>query len=99
MGKIGLKIESSTYEKLKFLKTRFDFVYEYNLSWDEFFQAIVRDSIFILAQDILNSKNGELKLDEIFDLLVGKDQELRKYVKSHKNINNIYGNGKQKEVE
>ncbi|MGP6206470.1 hypothetical protein ACNF42_00320 [Cuniculiplasma sp. SKW3] len=99
MGKIGLKIESSTYEKLKFLKTRFDFVYEYNLSWDEFFQAIVRDSIFILAQDILNSKNGELKLDEIFDLLVGKDQELREYVKSHMNINKIHRNGKQKEVE
>ena len=50
MSKIGLKIEPETYERLKWLKTRFDFVYETNMTWDELFQAIVKDSLLILAQ-------------------------------------------------
>ncbi|MCL4345716.1 MAG: hypothetical protein M1375_04205 [Candidatus Thermoplasmatota archaeon] len=83
MTKVGLKIESGTYEKLKWLKTRFDFAYEYSLSWDEFFQAIVKDGILILAQDLMNSRNGNLKVEEILNLLTGNNEELRNDLKHH----------------
>ena len=51
MSKIGLKIEPETYERLKWLKTRFDFVYETNMTWDELFQAIVKVNVYILSRN------------------------------------------------
>lgn len=83
MGKIGLKIEPQTYEKLKWLKTRFDFVYESNMTWDEFFQAIVRDSLLILAQDLKNTRKGKITMDEILDILSGADKNMNEEVKRH----------------
>ena len=83
MSKIGLKIEPETYERLKWLKTRFDFVYEANMTWDEFFQAIVKDSLLILAHDIKNLKNGKITVDEILSILSGSDQSINDELKSH----------------
>ena len=83
MSKIGLKIEPETYERLKWLKTRFDFVYEANMTWDEFFQAIVKDSLLILAHDLKNLKNGKITVDEILSILSGSDQSINDELKSH----------------
>ncbi|MCL5881435.1 MAG: hypothetical protein M1592_02490 [Candidatus Thermoplasmatota archaeon] len=83
MSKIGLKIEPETYERLKWLKTRFDFVYETNMTWDELFQAIVKDSLLILAQDLKNLRNGEITVNEILSLLSGSDQSINEELKSH----------------
>lgn len=83
MSKIGLKIEPETYERLKWLKTRFDFVYEANMTWDEFFQAIVKDSLLILAHDLKNLKNGKITVNEILSILSGSDQSINDELKSH----------------
>jgi len=83
MTKIGLKIDLPTYERLKWLKTRFDFVYETNMTWDEFFQAIVKDSLLILAQDLRNSRNGKITMNEILNILSGSDHNLNEELKSH----------------
>ena len=82
MSKIGLKIEPETYEKLKWLKTRFDFVYETNMTWDELFQAIVKDSLLILAHDLKNLKNGKITVNEILSILSGSDQSLNEELKN-----------------
>ena len=83
MSKIGLKIEPETYEKLKWLKTRFDFVYETNMTWDELFQAIVKDSLLILAQDLNNMRNGKITVNEILGILSGSDQKMNEELKNH----------------
>jgi hypothetical protein len=83
MSKIGLKIEPETYEKLKWLKTRFDFVYETNMTWDELFQAIVKDSLLILAQDLKNLRNGKITVNEILGILSGSDQKMNEELKNH----------------
>ena len=82
MSKIGLKIEPETYEKLKWLKTRFDFVYETNMTWDELFQAIVKDSLLILAYDLKNLRNGKITVNEILSILSGSDQSLNEELKN-----------------
>jgi hypothetical protein len=82
MSKIGLKIEPETYEKLKWLKTRFDFVYETNMTWDELFQAIVKDSLLILAHDLKNLRNGKITVNEILSILSGSDQSLNEELKN-----------------
>ena len=82
MSKIGLKIEPETYEKLKWLKTRFDFVYETNMTWDELFQAIVKDSLLILAHDLKNLRNGKITVNEILSILSGSDQSINEELKS-----------------
>ncbi|EQB69215.1 hypothetical protein [Cuniculiplasma divulgatum] len=83
MSKIGLKIDGMTYERLKWLKTRFEFVYENNMSWDEFFQAIVKDSLLILAQDLINLKKGKLTVNEILELLSGSNDSIAGELKAH----------------
>lgn len=83
MPKIGLKIEPETYEKLKWLKTRFEFVYETNLTWDELFQAIVKDSLLILAHDLKNSKSGKITVNEILSILSGSDKSINEELKNH----------------
>ena len=82
MSKIGLKIEAETYERLKWLKTRFDFVYETNMTWDELFQAVVNDSLLILASDLTNLRNGKISVDEILSILSGSDQNIKEELKS-----------------
>ena len=82
MSKIGLKIEPETYERLKWLKTRFDFVYETNMTWDELFQAIVKDSLLILAYDLKNLRNGKITVNEILSILSGSDQSLNEELKN-----------------
>ncbi|MCL5803439.1 MAG: hypothetical protein ACYDCP_10830 [Thermoplasmataceae archaeon] len=82
MSKIGLKIEAETYERLKWLKTRFDFVYETNMTWDELFQAVVKDSLLILASDLTNLRNGKISVDEILSILSGSDQNIKEELKS-----------------
>ncbi|MHB8561358.1 MAG: hypothetical protein ACYDAP_09415 [Thermoplasmataceae archaeon] len=82
MSKIGLKIEAETYERLKWLKTRFDFVYETNVTWDELFQAVVKDSLLILASDLTNLRNGKISVDEILSILSGSDQNIKEELKS-----------------
>ncbi len=82
MSKIGLKIEAETYERLKWLKTRFDFVYETNMTWDELFQAVVKDSLLILASDLTNLRNGKISVDEILSILSGSDQNIKEDLKS-----------------
>ncbi len=82
MSKIGLKIEAETYERLKWLKTRFDFVYETNVTWDELFQAVVNDSLLILASDLTNLRNGKISVDEILSILSGSDQNIKEELKS-----------------
>ena len=82
MSKIGLKIEAETYERLKWLKTRFDFVYETNVTWDELFQAVVKDSLLILASDLTNLRNGKISVDEILSILSGSDQNIKEDLKS-----------------
>lgn len=83
MAKIGLKIDGMTYERLKWLKTRFEFVYENNISWDEFFQAIVEDSLLILAQDLIKLKKGKLTMNEILEILSGSNETVAKELRSH----------------
>ena len=82
MSKIGLKIEAETYERLKWLKTRFDFVYETNVTWDELFQAVVKDSLLILASDLTNLRNGKISVDQILSILSGSDQNIKEDLKS-----------------
>lgn len=83
MPKIGLKIDAETYERLKWLKTRFEFVYETNMTWDELFHAIVKDSLLILAQDLKNLKNGKITVEEILSILRGSDHRMNEELKNH----------------
>jgi hypothetical protein len=83
MSKIGLKIDGMTYDKLKWLKTRFEFVYENNMNWDEFFQTIVKDSLLILAQDLINLKKGKVTVNEIMEILSGSNKFMAEELKVH----------------
>lgn len=71
MGTIGLKIKDRTYDRLKWLKTRFEFVHETAMSWDEFFDRVSRDVLLILAYDLKEKGGGKVSTDDIFSILSG----------------------------
>lgn len=71
MSMIGLKIKDRTYDRLKWLKTRFEFVHETTMSWDEFFDRISRDVLLILAHDLREKNGGKVSAEDIFSILVG----------------------------
>ncbi len=71
MGTIGLKIKDHTYDRLKWLKTRFEFVHETTMSWDEFFDRVSRDVLLILAYDLKEKGKGKVSAEDIFSILTG----------------------------
>lgn len=71
MATIGLKIRDSTYSRLKWLKTRFEFVYESSMTWDEFFDRISRDALYILAQDLKEKGGSQLSVENLLSILSG----------------------------
>lgn len=75
MGTIGLKIKDRTYDRLKWLKTRFEFVHETTMSWDEFFERISRDVLLILAYDLRERSDGKVSAEDIFSILTGNRKE------------------------
>lgn len=71
MATIGLKIRDNTYNRLKWLKTRFEFVYEKSMSWDEFFEKISRDALLILAYDLREKNGGRISTEDLVSILSG----------------------------
>lgn len=74
MATIGLKIKDTTYDRMRWLKTRFEFVYEKSMSWDEFFEKISRDAIMILAYDLKERNKGKVSMDDIISILHGSSE-------------------------
>lgn len=75
MGTIGLKIKDRTYDRLKWLKTRFEFVHETTMSWDEFFERISKDVLLILAYDLKERSDGKVSAEDIFSILTGNKEK------------------------
>lgn len=78
MGMIGLKIKDRTYDRLKWLKTRFEFVHETSMSWDEFFERISRDVLLILAYDLKERSEGKISSEDILAILSGSSGKSEK---------------------
>ena len=76
MSTIGLKIKDSTYERLKWLKTRFEFVHESTMSWDEFFERLSKDVLVILAQDLKEKSGEKISLDNLLSIVSGTVSDL-----------------------
>lgn len=72
MGMIGLKVRDDAYDRLKWLKTRFEFVHEKPFSWDDFFNAITKDSLLIIAQVLQRKGGGSMEMDDILRILSGE---------------------------
>lgn len=90
MGMIGLKIKDETYEKLKWLKTRFEFVHEKSFSWDEFFEAIAKDSLLIIAQTLQRKKKGAFSIDDILKILSGTVLDSESVMQMYRELSGTY---------
>lgn len=75
MATIGLKIKDTTYDRLKWLKTRFEFVHEKSMSWDEFFERVSRDVLLILAHDLKVKNRGNISAEGILAIISGEKNQ------------------------
>lgn len=92
MATIGLKIRDTTYDRLKWLKTRFEFVHENSMSWDEFFERVSRDVLLILAHDLKVKNRGNITAEGILSIISGeKSQADPDLVESLKSLDTAFG--------
>lgn len=67
---VSVKVSDEVYAKLKWIRNRYQTVEGKDLSWDDFFNKVLEDTLIPLAMK-LQKKNPSMELNSLLSFLMG----------------------------